>query len=389
MKWIKRLFILILLFVVFGSGYLIGTVSMECPYCPPEEVDFSILWEAWQKLEENYVNPEELNRQEMVWGATKGMLESVGDPYTVFFSPKETNNFLEDVSGEFEGVGMEIGIKNGQLEVVAPLKETPAEKAGLRPGDKIVEIDGQASLDITVEEAVSLIRGPKGTEVTLTIMREGWDGTKSFTIERGVIKIPSVEWEIMEGNVAYIKINHFSENVDVDFQNAGLEILKSQADRIIVDLRSNPGGYLQRAQYIAGWFLTRGQIVVIEDFGEGEQKIYEAQGNLKFTEFPTVVLVNKGSASASEILAAALRENREIQLVGKTSYGKGSVQILERLADDSSLKITVADWLAPNGNHITGKGLVPDVEVELTDEDYEAGRDPQLEKALEIILELY
>lgn len=385
MKWIKRLFILILFAVFLGTGYLAGVMTTECPYCPPEEVDFSILWEAWHKLEENYVNPEDLNRQDMVWGATKGMIDSVGDPYTVFFNPEETKNFLEDVSGEFEGVGMEIGIKNGQLEVVTPLEGTPAEKAGLRPGDRIMEIDGQASLDITVEEAVSLIRGPKGTEVTLTIMREGWNGTKNVTIKRGVIKIPSLEWEVMDGNVAYIKINHFSENVDVDFQDAGFEILKTEADRIIVDLRSNPGGYLQRAQYIAGWFLSRGQIVVIEDFGGGEQKTYEAKGNLKFTEFPVVVLINGGSASASEILAAALRENRGIQLIGKTSYGKGSVQILERLADNSSLKVTIADWLTPNGNLITGKGLTPDIEVELTEEDYNANRDPQLEKALEII----
>jgi len=386
MKWIKRIFILVLLVVVFAVGYFVGQERKTCPFCPPEEVDFSILWEAWHKLEANFVNPNQLDRQKMVWGATAGMVKSAGDPYTLFFNPQETKTFLEDISGEFEGIGIEIGLRDGQLQVVAPLEGTPAEKAGLRPGDKIIKINDKLTADITTEEAVTLIRGPKGTEVVLTIIRDGWESTKDFTIKREVIKVPSLRWEIKDGNVAYIRLYHFSENIDSDFQNAGFDILETGADRIILDLRSNPGGYLQMAQYIAGWFLARGQIVVIEDFGQGkEREVYEAKGNNKFLDFPVVVLIDKGTASASEILAAALRDNRQIKLIGETSFGKGSVQKLEYLADGSSLKITVADWLTPAGRHITGEGLEPDITVEMTDQDYEQDKDPQLEKALEII----
>ncbi len=395
MKWIKRIIILILLIVVFATGYIIGEDRKQCPYCAPEEVDFSILWEAWHKLEAEYFNSDELDRQEMVWGATKGMIESVGDPYTVFFNPQETKTFLEDVSGQFEGIGIEIGVRDSQLQVVAPLEGTPAEKAGLRPGDKIIKIDGKATTDITIEEAVTLIRGEKGTEVVLTILRDEWDNGEDFVIKRGVIKIPSLKWEILasdgeadgkDGNVAYIKLYHFSENIDSDFQTAGFDILETPADRIVLDLRSNPGGYLQMAQYVAGWFIARGQIVVIEDFGQGEEREErKAEGNTKFLDFPVVVLINEGTASASEILAAALRDNRQIKLIGETSFGKGSVQKLEYLADGSSLKVTVADWLTPFGRHITGEGLEPDIVVEMTDEDYEQDKDPQLEKALEII----
>jgi len=398
MKWTKRIFILILLGVVFVAGFIIGEETKICPYCPPEGVDFSILWEAWHKLEQDYFNSDDLNDQEMVWGAVAGMVESVGDPYTVFFNPQETKTFLEDVSGEFEGVGIEIGIREDQLQVIAPLEGTPAEKAGLRPGDKIIKIDDKLTTDITIEEAVTLIRGEKGTEVVLTILRDDWETAKDFPIKRGVIKIPSLKWEILasngeaggkDGNVAYIKLYHFSENIDSDFQNAGFDILQTQADRIILDLRNNPGGYLQMAQYIAGWFLARGQIVVIEDFGQGkEREEYEARGNNKFLDFPAVVLINGGTASASEILAAALRDNRQIKLIGETSFGKGSVQKLEYLEDGSSLKVTVADWLTPFGRHITDEGLDPDIVVEMTEQDYEQDRDPQLKRALEIIKSL-
>lgn len=386
MKWIKRIFILILLGIVFIAGYFVGQETKICPYCPPEEVDFSILWEAWHKLEQNYFKSDDLDDQKMVWGAVAGMVESVGDPYTVFFNPQETKTFLEDVSGEFEGIGIEIGIRKGQLQVIAPLEGTPAEKAGLRPGDKIIKIDDRLTADITIEEAVTLIRGEKGTDVVLTILRDDWETGKDFTVKRGIIKVPSLKWEIKDTNVAYIKLYHFSENIDSDFQDAGFEILKTGADRIILDLRSNPGGYLQKAQYVAGWFLARGQIVVIEDFGQGkEREAYEAMGNNKFLDFPVVVLINQGTASASEILAAALRDNRQIKLIGETSFGKGSVQTLEYLEDGSSLKVTVADWLTPTGRYITDEGLDPDVAVEMTDQDYEQDRDPQLQKALEIV----
>lgn len=386
MIWIKRLFILLLIAAAFGTGFYYGQSNVECPYCQPTDADFSILWEAWNKLKDNYIRPGELDHQKMVWGAIKGMVESAGDPYTAFFNPEETIDFLADVSGEFEGIGIEIGLRDGQLQVVAPLEGTPAANAGLRAGDKIIKIDDNNAVDMTTEEAVSLIRGPKDTNVVLTITRDGLETAREITVKRGIIKVPSLKWELIDNNIAYIKLYQFSDNIDSDFQNIGFEILDTKADRIVVDLRNNPGGYLQMAQYVAGWFLERGKVVVIEDFGQDKkQEIYEAKGNSRFMDYPVVVIINEGTASASEILAAALRENRGVELIGKTSYGKGSVQVLENLADGSSLKVTVADWLTPEGNQITEKGLAPDIEVEITDEDYSQEKDPQLDKALEII----
>lgn len=389
MRIIKFTAKIVFVFIIFGAGLLAGRFSVICPICPPEGIDFSILWETWQQLKENYVNPENLDERKMIYGAVSGMVESIEDPYTVFFDPQETKTFLEDVSGQFEGVGMEIGIREGQLKVVAPLEGTPAQKAGLLPGDKIIEIDGFSTSGITIEKAITLIRGPKETKVTLTIVREGWESSKDFTIKRAVIEVPSLKWELKGEEIVYLKLYHFSEKADRDFKKAAVEILNSSAQKIILDLRSNPGGYLERAQDIAGWFLEKGQIVVIEDFGtKREQRIYKAEGNSKFLGYPMVILINQGSASASEILAAALRDNRGIKIIGETSFGKGSVQQLENLRDNSSLKITVANWLTPNGELIEGKGLEPDIIVEMREEDYEQERDPQLDKALEIIKEI-
>jgi len=386
---ISILFLIVGFVVIFVIGFYIGQSSVVCKFCPPEDVDFSLLWEAWHKLEQEYVNPEKFDYEKMVQGAISGMVKSLDDPYTLFFSPEETQKFLEDIGGSFEGVGMEIGIRKGQLQIIAPLEGTPAQKAGLRAGDKILKIDDTLTMDITIEEAVTLIRGPKGTEVTLTVLRDDWDGTQEFKIRRDVIEIPSMKWEMKENNIAYIRLYHFSEKSHLDFQEIALEVLNSSADRIILDLRNNPGGYLERAQNIAGWFIERGQTVVIEDFGQGqEQEIYKAKGSAGLIDYPVVILINQGSASASEILASALRDNRGIQIVGETSFGKGSVQKLEELSDGSSLKVTIANWLTPNGDLITDKGLEPDFQVEITEEDFNEERDPQLNKAIEIIKEI-
>ncbi len=372
--------------IVFGLGFFVGQNGVICKICAPEAVDMSLLWETWAQLKENYVNPDGLDTEKMVQGAAAGMVSSLGDPYTIFFNPKETKSFLEDVGGEFEGVGMEIGVRDGQLQVVSPIEGTPADRAGLRPGDKIIRVDDATTIDITAEEAVTLIRGPKGSEVTLTILRKEWTDSREIKIKRDIIQVPALKWELINDDVAYIKLYHFSEKSDRNFRDAALEIINSSAKRIILDLRSNPGGYLERAQDIAGWFLEVNQLVTTEDFGNSEEnKEYKARGNSRLIDYPLVVLINKGSASASEILAAALRDNRNIQLIGETSYGKGSVQTLRQLSDGSSLKVTVARWLTPKGDHISEKGLKPDVEVELTEEDWLAEKDPQLDRAIEII----
>jgi len=350
----------------------------------PEGVDFSLFWDVWRVLQQKY--PKELNSQEMVYGAITGMVKSLGDPYTIFLKPQETQRFKEDyVEGKFEGVGLEIGIRKGQLQVITPLENTPAQKAGLRAGDKIVKIDDKDTTDITIEEAVNLIRGPKGTQVRLTILRSGWDEPKEFTITRDVIQIPTLKWELKEGDIAYIKIYQFSRKTSVDFALVAQEIAKSPAKRIILDLRNNPGGFLEVSQDIAGWFLERGQLVTIEKFSGGKETRYLTRGSGSLKDYPIVVLINQGSASASEILAGALRDNRGVLLVGEKSFGKGSVQEVEGLRDGSSIKVTVANWLTPKGNLITDVGLEPDTKVEMTEQDFEAGQDPQLNKAIEIV----
>jgi len=382
-------FITITIIVSFGFGILVGKNTVICKFCIPEDLDFSLFWETWHKIQEGYIKADDIDVQELIYGAISGMVESLGDPHTIFFTPGETKTFLEDISGRFEGIGMEIGIREGQLQVIAPLEGTPAQKAGFRPGDRIIKIEDISTIDITIEEAVSLIRGPKGTEVTLTIMRDEWDVPEEIKIKRAVIKIPSMKWELKEDDIAHIRLYHFSEQADRDFRKIAMEVLRSSAKGIILDLRSNPGGYLERAQDIAGWFLENGQVVVIEDFGDKREKeIYKAKGNADLLEYPTVILINQGSASASEILASALRDNRGIIIIGETSFGKGSVQLLESLTDGSSLKITVAYWLTPDGNLISDVGLEPDIKIEMTDEDYNENRDPQLNKAIEIIKEM-
>lgn len=395
MKIFKSILFLVIIGAVFYFGFWLGqtekTLKTPAPITPPlitEEgrpIDLTLFWEAYQRLEEQYINKEDLKPEKLLYGAIKGMVKSLGDPYTVFFSPDESKRFLEDVSGEFEGVGMEIGIKKGNLTVIAPLEGTPAFRAGLKAGDKIIKIDGKSTIDITLEEAVNLIRGPKGEAVVLTIERDTWDKPRDIKIVRDTIKVPSVKLEIKEGNIGYLKLYQFTERADIDFRKAAMELLDSPAEKIILDLRNNPGGYLQVAQDIGGWFLKRGEVVAIESFGREGRKEYKSPGPSRLVNYPLVVLVNKGSASGSEILAAALRDNRGVKLIGEKTFGKGSVQEVSRLSDNSSLKITVAKWLTPKGKLINEKGLEPDIKVEMTEEDYQQDRDPQLDKAIEVI----
>ncbi len=374
----------------FAGGFFVGKASVICPFCQPSEIDFSLFWQAWDQIKTKFVDRGNLDTQKMIYGAISGMVESLGDPYTVFFPPQESKQFKEDVSGTFSGVGMEIGIKKGQLQVVSPLEDTPAQRAGLRAGDSILEINGTSTSGMTADQAVDLIRGPKGTEVTLLINRDGWKEAKEFRLTRDTIQVPSLKLEFKDlpsgEKVAYLVLYQFSEKSYYDFNQAAMDILNSDAKKIIFDLRNNPGGYLEVAQSIAGWFMNRGQIVVIEDFGNGkEQEIYKSEGPSSLSDYPIVVLINGGSASAAEILAGALRDNKGAKLVGEKSFGKGSVQELSDLRDGSSIKITVAKWLTPRGNLITDVGLEPDFKVEMKDIDYEQNKDPQLDKAIEII----
>lgn len=352
----------------------------------PEKLNFAIFWEAWRKLERNFLKKEKIDYQKMIYGAIRGMTESLGDPYTTFFTPPETEEFELELTGKYEGVGMVIAIKDNQLQVVSPFEGTPAFRAGLRPGDKILKVEDTLTRDIPIEEAVKLIRGPKGTEVRLLIQREGWPEPKEFKIRRELITIPTLKWQLLEPDISLIKIYQFNQIVTSEFKKVAKAIKNSKSKKIILDLRNNPGGYLDKAIKIAGWFLEPGKIVVWQDPGEGkERKPYRAEGPADFSDYPILVLINKGTASGGEILAGALRDQKGVKLIGETSFGKGSVQEQIDLSDGSSLKVTIARWLTPNGNSLEEKGLEPDIKVEMTEKDFAENRDPQLEKAIEVI----
>ena len=358
----------------------------------PKEVDFELFWEVWNSLNAKYVDATKLDKQKMLYGAIEGMVNSVGDPYTVFLEPPISKKFQEEISGAFGGVGIEIGKKNGVATVIAPLKDTPAYRAGIKAGDKITKVDTKPTADLSIEEVVNLIRGKKGTKVILAISRNDEGKTIDFELTRDTIRIPTVKWELLEGNTAYLQVYTFNNNVDSDFEKAAQEILKSQATRLILDLRNNPGGLLDSAINLAGWFLEDNQVVTMEEFRDGSRKEFNSNGNGTLKIYPTIILINSGSASASEILAGALKDNRNIKLVGEKSFGKGSVQELENFKNGSSLKVTIAKWLTPNGRSITDLGIEPDFEVKLPENPEEGslelgkpGKDPQLDKAIELL----
>ena len=357
--------------------------------------DFGLFWDTWNVLREKYVDSDGVTDQDMVYGAISGMLAATGDPYSVFMPPKEADNFSQEISGEFGGIGAEIGIRNEQLTVIAPLKNTPAEGAGLKAGDTIVEIDDASTEGMSTDNAVKKIRGPRGTPVTLTVFRAGWTATRDIEIVRDIIQIPTLDWAMLNsegkedanGKILYIQLYNFYEKSPFLFYEAIAQAINNNPEGIILDLRNNPGGYLDAAVNIAGWFMDRGSVVVTEEFRSEEDghTDFRAEGIPVFRNTPTVVLINQGSASASEILAGALRDNNGSKLVGEKSYGKGSVQELIQLKDDAMVKITVAHWLTPKGTVIDKNGLTPDSEVTLTDEDFKTDKDPQLKKAAEVL----
>ena len=360
----------------------------------PKDADFSLFWQVYNDLQAKYVDKSKLDADKILYGAIAGMVNSTGDPYTVFFEPTISKKFQEEISGSFGGVGIEIGKRNDILTVISPIKDTPAYKAGIKAGDKIIKIDAKPTADLSIEEAVNMIRGKKGTKVILTINN---GDTKDVELTRDTIKVPTIDWKLVEKNgknIAYMQIFSFNQTVDSEFKKAAEEILKSDADAIVLDLRNNPGGLLDSAINLAGWFLDKGKLVVSEEFGNGTRNEFKSSGNGALKSYPTVILINGGSASASEILAGALHDNRGVKLVGVKTFGKGSVQQLEKYSDGSSLKVTIAKWLTPDGISISDKGIEPDVEVKISEEDLKEegkieigtpGKDPQLDKALDLL----
>lgn len=347
--------------------------------------DSSVFWDAVDLVKSKYVDASELKDQNLLYGAIQGMIGALGDPYSSFFNPSDAKKFEEDLQGSFGGIGAEIGVKNDQLIIISPLKGNPAEAAGLKAGDAIMKIEDTPTTGFTAEEAVKLIRGAPDTAVRLSIMRSEWKTPKEFDITRKVVVLPTLDWEMKPGGILYIHLYSFNGNAGSLFYNAVLGGLMKRPKGVVLDLRNDPGGLLDVATQLAGWFLKRGDVVVREKFHSGEEQMFSAQGTGALANLPVVVLVNGGSASASEILAGALRDDRGAKLVGEKTFGKGSVQEMETLKDGSTLKVTIAAWLTPKGDEINKIGLTPDVEVKITDDDAAKGKDPQLEKALELL----
>ena len=348
-------------------------------------VDFSLFWKVWDLVKEKHVDKDKLDAQAMVYGAINGMLHATGDPYSTFFSPKDTQSFSQEIGGSFEGIGAELGVKDDVLTIIAPLDGSPAQKAGLLAGDKIIKIDGKISTDLTVDQAVDMIRGKKGTIVVLNILHSGDQQTKDVSITRDEIQVKSVKLEFKDGNIAYVKISQFSENTSQEFNGAIEQVVAKKSKGVIIDVRNNPGGLLDKCVEMASKMIPKGKVVVTEEDSVGNKQPLNTTGGDRLSSIPTVMLINEGSASASEILAGALKDDQGVTLIGKKSFGKGSVQELMDLPGGSSVKITVAKWLTPNGDYIMDKGITPDVEADMTEDDINNNRDPQLDKAMEII----
>jgi len=362
-----------------------GTVTGigEVPDYLKKSADVSLLWDTWDIVKKNYVD-QPVDDHTLLYGAMSGIVAAMDDAHSIFFNPEVNENFLQELSGTFYGIGAEISIKNNLLQIVSPLPDSPAEKAGLRPGDIILKIDGIETIEMSIDYAISKIRGQKGTSVILTVFRKDETEARDITVVRDEIKIQSVKWKMLEGNIALIELRYFNSDTGKEFNKIADEIVKNNPSYIILDMRNDPGGFLEVSIDIASQFIPEGVIVSEHSF-DGTTEEHVASGRAKLKEFPIIVLINEGSASASEIVAGALKDYEKAILVGKKSFGKGSVQTLFDLKDGSAIKLTIAKWFTPKGSTIEKLGISPDVEIDLTEEDFNANKDPQLDKALEII----
>lgn len=412
----KRFSLAIILgFVIIGSfsvGFFTGSSEGPRSDVPSmiansdsavqDSVDFSTFWKAWTVLNDKFAGTS-TPAQERVWGAIKGLADSFNDPYTVFFPPEEAKIFEEEIKGNFEGVGMEVGIKDERITVVAPIKGSPAERAGIKTGDHVLKINDTSTEGLALEAAIKLIRGKAGTTVTLTIGRAGEKEPLEIKVTRAVIDIPTIRTKtkdevatagsvdsgtgLRKDGIFVIELYSFSSNSANLFRNALKDFVETGSKKLVLDLRGNPGGYLEAAVDMASWFLPEGEIVLKEEFGkQKEEHIYKSKGYDIFgDDLQMVILVNGGSASASEILAGALSENGVATLVGTKTFGKGSVQELVKITPETSIKVTIARWLTPKGTSISKTGITPQYVVEFKESDFLDKKDPQMEKAVELL----
>lgn len=363
---------------------------------PAKDANLESFWKVWNAIDEKYPDASKVSTEDRVEGAIGGLVNSLNDPYSVYFDQEQTKSFEDDISGNFTGVGMEVDMKDKILTVIAPLKDTPAYKAGIKAGDKILKIDKDITSDMSIDEAIKHIRGEKGTSVTLTIYREGVEEPIEIKVIRDVINVPTIESGMRPDGIYVIRLFSFTANSADLFRNEIKKFYISKSNKLILDLRGNPGGYLDAAVDIASWFLPNGKPVVTEDSGNGkEPEVYRSTGYDIFNDkLKFVILIDGGSASASEIVAGAMQDYKKAILVGEQSYGKGSVQEVVEVTPKTILKITVAKWLTPNGTSISKKGLTPDYVVKgvkrkqsdsKPEEILPKGEDPQMDKAVEIL----
>lgn len=417
----KRLQIVLLVIISLLVGYFFGvskvnfewshyqphiTVVNKEPPAADTLVDFSLFWSVWDKLTTNYYDKTKVDPQKMLYGAINGMVQSVGDPYTMFLPPTQNSNFQQQLAGQFTGIGAELGLKGKQIIVIAPLDGSPAQKAGIKAGDAIMSVGGDSTSTWTLPQAVDKIRGPKGSTVVLGIMHDGQTNTQNISITRDTITVKSVVGWVKEikdidaisqdlkksdnstDSIAYVRLSQFGDNANTDWATVintiYPQIQKMHPKGLILDLRDNPGGYLIDAVFIAGEFLPQGAPVVIQASGTSPESTLSVNRSGKLLDIPLIVLINKGSASASEIVSGALRDNKRAQLVGDTSFGKGTIQEALDLGSNVGLHVTIAKWLTPNGTWVHGKGLTPDVKVSLDPKD--PSHDTQLEAAIQQLL---
>ncbi|MCK9311806.1 MAG: S41 family peptidase [Candidatus Pacebacteria bacterium] len=391
MKISKEIIIVLSLCVGFSAGFFINQKLNEKLYTDlytENTVNFSLLGEVWRNIDNNFVFENNINTEAMVYSAIKGFVSALEDPYTSFYDPEEAEVFQKDLEGTFDGIGIQIAKKDEKIKVIAPIKNTPAEKAGILAGDTIIKVNDENVSNIELNEIVSKIRGDNGTIVTLVIDRDGEE--KTFNIERETIVVPSSELEFIDtnnGQIALLSLFQFSETTSRDVKIQINQILqKNNIKGIILDLRNNPGGLVSEAKNVASFFLEKDSKIVKECDKNDSCTWLLSDGPGKLSNYPIVILINQGTASAAEILTGALESNLEsVTLVGDTSFGKGLVQRVMYLGDGSILKITTEEWYTPKDEQINEVGIEPDIKIEITKEDAELGQDPQLEKAKELI----
>jgi len=392
----------LLVSLIFSAGYIFGTrgyrlsqprfLDFKIDRTQPagkENIDMSLFWKVWDMLGTSYYDKSKLNPGKMVEGAISGMVASLGDPYTVYLPPEENKVVEEDLEGSFGGVGIQIGFKGKQMAVIAPLPNTPAEKAGVKAGDFILAIKDEkkkidrSTGDLSLPEAVQLIRGEPGSEVTLTLLRDGKEEPLEVKLTRADIAVPSVvlSFEGEKKEIAYLQLLKFGGETDTEWTKVVSQITAGQIKGIVLDLRNNPGGYLQEAVDIAGDFLPKGTVAVYQEVN-GNKEGLKTSRSPRLQNYPVVILVNEGSASASEILAGALRDELGIKIIGEKTFGKGTIQEPRTVNGGAGLHITIAKWLTPKGEWVNEKGLTPDIEIE---NDPATTKDEQLEKAIEIL----